>query len=117
MVRFKNKDNYLTNMNKNFRKMMVVFRNKEYYSRNVNEGPIHTDVGCLLKGKEVFNPYIDFIKTVVVFCKTNKTFKDLMAVVYRNTENYFMNKTRGFTNKDKEVRNTLIVFRNKNEDR
>ena len=61
---------------KKIRKMMVVFRNKEYHSRNVNEGPTHKKGSESSARKHASSPFVGFLKIVIIFCTTNKAFKN-----------------------------------------
>ena len=95
---------------------MVVFRNKEYYSRNVNEGPTPTNGSERSGGKDASNPFVGFLKTVVVFCTTNKAFRNMM-VVFRNTDNYFRKKKKGFNNMVISFRKRSNYLRTRKEER
>lgn len=117
MVRkFRKKDNNFRKMNSSFRKLIVVFRNKEYRSRYINEGPTNTTGGSRREGKVVSGSYIGYLRSVIVFCKISKTFKN-MAVIFRNTENYFRNKIENQSHQNNPFKKLVVVFRNKNKGR
>ncbi|HAH26233.1 MAG TPA: hypothetical protein DCL77_21125 [Prolixibacteraceae bacterium] len=100
------------NIENKFKKLMVVFRNTKYYSRNFDEGPTDTNHGMPSKGKDASNPYIRLLKTVVVFYKTSKAYRN-MIVVFKNTDNYFRKKYENSGKKDKGLRNMVVTFRSK----
>jgi hypothetical protein len=102
-------------MRTTLRKLRIVFRNKEYFSRNINEGPTNTKDSGRSGGKETPNPTIGFIKTVIVFCKMKMAFRK-MIIVFRKTDNHGLQKQPGFRNRDNKIRNTFIVYRNKKKE-
>lgn len=112
--KFRNKDNHFRKMNSSFRKLIVVFKSKEYRPRDINEGPTNTTGGSRWEGKDVSGSYIDYLRSVVVFCKTSKTFKN-MAVVFRNTEKYFRNKAANQNHTNNPFKKLVVVFKNKNK--